>query len=339
MNRLLLACFALLLTPVLVRAQTPITHAEYQQGGAAFPVLLRGIVLNNPADMSDSTPNFVAQPFNVSTYWQIFVQAVEAGDHGGTAVYMAQNYGNIPPHLDLGTFTPDPSASYTNQEWQNQLDRVNGYGQNAPGTLPSPGYQLQAGDMVEIVARGGLSFGGKMNVNEQHFKTVNYAADPELSFDVRFVEHVGLPAPAQIELADIWDSSTNNVLFDPTRATGGEFYQGSYVSLNNVRLADGQAAGWLAGEAVTVVDVAGREFTVQLGTSALFAPGNAPVGFFNARGIFNQEAPAGGPFDVGYQVWVTDPDAITLVPEPHSLVLAGAGLAALVALRRRRLLR
>jgi hypothetical protein len=33
------------------------------------------------------------------------------------------------------------------------------------GRLPDP---LRAGDLVEIRARGGLSYAGKMNVNEQH---------------------------------------------------------------------------------------------------------------------------------------------------------------------------
>ncbi len=117
--------------------------------------------------------------------------------------------------------------------------------------------------------------------------------------------------------------------FDPTAASGGEHYQGSYVSLDNVRLADGESANWNANGLVTVEDAEGRQFTLQLGLNPDFNPANAPLGYFNAVGIFDQEAPSGGPFDTGYEVWVMDPNAISSVPEPSTLVLLLSAVALL----------
>ncbi len=279
---------------------------------SGFPLKMIGVVLNTPSDMSDSTPNPSNIPFDVSTYWQTFIQTTDInndGDFGGVALYMAQNYGNIPPNLTFpdGVPTPDPTASYANQEWQNQLNRVNNYAQN---TIPAP-HQLEAGDLVEVLVRGGLFFGGKYNINEEHIKTPDYSTDKGLSFDVIYLGHPGLPTPIPLQLSDIWDNSTNAVTFDPTRATGGEHYQGDYVNLENVRLLPGQSANWSANGFVTVQDTAGHQFTVELGTNTLFAPGNAPSGWFNATGIFDQEAPSGGPFTGGYELWITDPHAVS----------------------------
>jgi len=307
---------------------------------SGFPLKLRGIILNTPAAMSNSTPNFTVQPFNVSTYWQVFVQSVDVnnnGDNGGTALYMAQNYGNIPPNLTFpgGVPTSDASASYTNTEWQAQLNRLNGYQQNTSGSLPTNGYQLQAGDLVEVRARGGLFFGGKYNVNEEHSKTFDYAADPGLSFDVIYIGHPGLPTPAQLLIADLWDTSTNSVRFDTTRNLGGERYQGEYVSLNQVQLVSGEELKWMANQLVKVQDSAGRQMTLQLGTNSLFAPANAPSGWFNATGIFNQEAGSGGPFTSGYQLWVMDPTAVVAIPEPNTIALALTGMVVIWRVRMR----
>ena len=156
-----------------------------------------------------------------------------------------------------------------------------------------------------------------------------HASDPGLSFDVKYLGHPGLPAPEHFQLADIWDDGSGAVAFDPTAASGGEHYQGSYVSLDNVRLADGESANWNANGLVTVEDAEGRQFTLQLGLNPDFNPANAPLGYFNAVGIFDQEAPSGGPFDTGYEVWVMDPNAISSVPEPSTLVLLLSAVALL----------
>jgi len=297
-------------------------------------------VLNTPAAMAASAPHS-SGPFDLNPIWQIFVQSDLPGDVGGVAAFMAQNYGNVPPNLTFpgGVPTPEPAANYSDAIWTQQVERLNNY-QSFSGANPialPPGHTLQAGDLVEIRARAGLAFGGKFNVNERHTKTDDYATDPGFSFDVLYLGSPGLPTPTQLELADIWDDSTNGVKFDATRASGGELYQGSWVSLNNVRLAPG--ANWSPdnGNNLTqVVDAEGRTFFLHLGTDAGFDALNAPLGWFNAVGIFNQEAGSGGPFNRGYELWVMSPGDITLVPEPSSLLLLALGATASLLIRRRK---
>ena len=79
------------------------------------PITVMGIVLNNPADMLDSTPNYNTTPWNLGGQWQIFIQAYSdptvggtPGDFGGCEVWMGQCYGNLP-------FMGEPDDSYTEQ--------------------------------------------------------------------------------------------------------------------------------------------------------------------------------------------------------------------------------
>lgn len=82
----------------------------------SFPVRLRGILLNNPEDMLDSTAVLSNPgPFQLGAQWQVFVQTVGEDDFGGAAVFMGQWYENVPPFLD----------SYTPEAWQAEVSRVN----------------------------------------------------------------------------------------------------------------------------------------------------------------------------------------------------------------------
>jgi hypothetical protein len=292
----------------------------------SFPLRLRGILLNNPEDMLDSTPfepNPV--PFSLGASWQVFVQAIDPGDFGGTAVFMGQHYGNVPPNLEFTPApTPDPTRSYTNAQWLAEMTRVN--------QDRTTGHIFRAGDLVEIHAQGALYFGGKTNVNEEHF------IEPQLDFELKLIAaDFGLPTPTPIALADIWDETLNKVLFDPTRMAGGERYQGELVELLNVRLVD-DGTIWGPNSLLTVADAQGREFKMRLGRNLEFGSQTPPAGFFNAIGIFNQESggPA-GPGTGGYQVWVMDPAGIVAVPEPSTLLLAafGAGLLVVLGIRKR----
>lgn len=292
-----------------------------------FPIRLQGILLNNPEDMLDSTPfspNPV--PFSLGASWQVFVQAIEPDDFGGTAVFMGQHYGNVPPNLEFTPApTPDPSRSYTDGAWLDEMDRVN----RDRGT----GHIFRAGDLVEIRGQGALFFGGKTNINEEHF------IESELDFELKLLTPgFGLPTPTPLALADIWDSSNDQVLFDPTRLTGGEHFQGRLVELREVHLLDDPSA-WTPGALLNVADMEGRNFGLRLGLSDDFLSIPAPDGFFHAVGIFNQES--GGPTDPatgGYELWVMNPTDITAVPEPSTLALAGLGFLAFLgqAVRRRR---
>ena len=132
------------------------------------PITVMGIVLNNPSDMLDSTPNFQpwnggANMYNLGGQWQIFIQAYSdstvggsSTDFGGCEVWMGQNYGNLPW---IGT----SADSYTNSQWTAKLATL-----NSP-TLLSTGntVSLQAGDVVAITSYG-LEYAGMMNINEQH---------------------------------------------------------------------------------------------------------------------------------------------------------------------------
>ncbi|HEY4310655.1 MAG TPA: dockerin type I domain-containing protein [Pirellulales bacterium] len=258
-----------------------------------YPIKMIGVLLNNPEDMLDTTANSNSIPFDLGGQWQVFVQTTLPGDSGGVALYMGQNYGNIPPAL---TFTPgptpDPTQSFTNAQWQAEVQRVD--------VDQATGHVFQAGDLVEIDAQGGLFFGGKTNVNDEH------STSPTLDFQMRLIQaNYGLPTPTQITLAGIWDNSTNNITFDPTRQTGGEKYQGDLVTLQDVHLAPNQTANWTSNGFVTVQDAAGRTMVLELGTSTQFTPASAPTGWFNATGIFDQESPASGPYNANYELFLT----------------------------------
>ncbi|MBX3411658.1 MAG: hypothetical protein KF708_02980 [Pirellulales bacterium] len=288
-----------------------------------FPYRLRGILLNNPEDMLDSTPvTGPLPPFNLGAQWQVFVQAVEPGDYGGTAVFMGQHYGNLPQNFEDGQ--PDPDRSYSNAAWSAEMLRVN--------QDRATGHVFRAGDYVEIRAQGALAFGGKTNVNEEHF------IESELDFELALITPgVGLPTPVPLLLADLWDEINDRVLFDPSRLAGGERYQGELVQLMSVqRIDDGSI--WAAGNRVTVADVAGREFSLHLGLNPEFGTMLPPDGFFNAVGIFNQEASGGpmGPSVNGYELWVMDPMQISAVPEPGTFVGATVGLITVTLWIRRR---
>ena len=73
----------------------------------------------------------------------------------------------------------------------------------------------------------------------------------------------------------------------------------------------------------------------MVGNDSGFTPATAPTGWFNAAGIFDQEAPGFGPVppNSDYLLWVMSPSAVTAVPEPSSWCLAATGLAGLFAWR------
>jgi hypothetical protein len=88
-----------------------------------FPITLVGVLLTDPNEMLDSTPDFIPWDDGASAYelggqWQVFVQAVGGSDRGGVECWMAQNYGNLPwePH--------DGSDSYDNGAWTSAVNRA-----------------------------------------------------------------------------------------------------------------------------------------------------------------------------------------------------------------------
>ncbi len=260
-------------------------HADFQavdaDGGGTFPltapVRMRGVILNRSEAMLDSTPS---APGFLGGLWQIYVQSDDDDDFGGTACWMGQLYGRFP-------FNP-PEESYTDEEWLAELDRLR--------FDPETGHLFQPGDLVEVRARApGLHFNGKTNVNEQHLK------DPAKDFDVVLLDaDSGVPAPAVIQLADLVDED-NEFIFDETRATGCERYQGSLVRLNGVELSTN---GWAPDAVLAVEDDTGRAFPIKLGLGSGYERYPAPTGPIDVIAILDQEDDSGGGRG-GYRLWVT----------------------------------
>ena len=246
------------------------------------PAKMRGVILNDSRDMLDPTPG--ANPF-LGGSWQIYIQTIETGDFGGTACWMGQNIGRI---------VGDPNGNYTDTEWLDELDRLN--------HDPDSGHQFAPGDLVEIRARApGLHVRGKTNINEQH------AIATEADFDIVLLQaDYGLPTPQVVTLSDVKDA-TDDFIFDQTRATGAEYYQGTLVRINGVSFVD--AAGWGPDASLTIQDGTGRTFPVLLGRGGGFSAYPAPAGTFDLIGIFDQEDLDGSDgLTDGYRIWVMDYD-------------------------------
>jgi hypothetical protein len=300
-----LACAALAwgAAPALVQAQTE-THSSLQAVTAtgasawnsAFPFTIRGVLLCNPDEMVDSTPNYLpwndgANQYRMGGEWQITFQAVDAGDRGGTTCWMGQNYGNQP-------WIHNGDLSYTNRAWVSEILRLN----YAPSTL----HAFRAGDLIEITVRQSLFYGGKRNINEGH------DIDPAYNFDMGLVKaDYGLPTPEVITLANVMqpggsseDRTTWPAIFDQSRSTGAEHYQGMRVRLNNLALVN--TNGWnstnLWGNRVcTVTDGENRFFSLR---HPRYSLGFAPTNQFDAIGIFSQESGSGAQGTNGYELFV-----------------------------------
>jgi hypothetical protein len=238
----------------------------YKVGAAITPenlIVLEGIVLNNPEDMLSST--FNAAGF-MGAQWQIFIQG-EDSDHAGTALWMGQKYGMM------------GDVDYTADEWADEMLRVN---------YPS-GHQVRAGDRIRVSGYG-MYRNGKVNINERH------STSPLLDFEVEWLGTTpSLPVPEVITLADV-RSAENVDIFDQTRLTGGEYYQGRLVRINGVHIASGT---WGPNQMLTIGDDTGRTFPLHLGINPVFSQPSSLGATFDVVGIINQENSGTS----GYEIW------------------------------------
>lgn len=254
------------------------THPDLQ---TANKVTVQGILLNRSETFLDPAARYNETPFDLGGQWQIFVQG-ENGDHAGSAVWMGQCYANLPWGV----------GRYTNQQWQDELYRLN--------HDPNTGYAFRPGDRIEVT--GLLKFyNGKTNINERH------ATDPAYDVTIRLIKAgLGLPAPEEVTLDQLKDS-TDNFIFDPSRLTGPEFYQARLVRLNGVSFVTPSL--WAPGAEMTVTD-GSRTFPVVLGNGGGFALfGNNLADTFDLVGIMDQENSS----TAGYHIWVPDYDGNGLV--------------------------
>ncbi len=275
----------LLLVGVAQAAPTlaEVTHSEFQAVNASGEqtytatdkVILEGILLHNPAEMLDPTPDdTITQLFNISGQWQIFFQG-EGDDYAGTAVWMGQLYNNLPwVALDGG---------YTNEEFVAELSRLNAE-------------QFSPGDRIRVTGYY-LSYNGKLNVNEQHNK------NPDHDFTIELIQPgVGLPRPEVVTLDDLKDDN-DKFIFDPNRQTGGERYQARLIKIENVFFAD--ANDWGPHGELVITDGA-KTLPVKLGRgNGIYAGSNNLTEPFDVIGIMDQESPN---LTDGYRLYVMNYD-------------------------------
>jgi hypothetical protein len=249
-----------------------------------FPLRLQGVVLNANEDWLDPTAAFDPgyTPYSLGGQAEIVVQATAPGDFGGTFCWMGQNYGNMPKFQDS-------YFSYTNTEWYEELNRLHLWhpsGAGLPESLPSE-QLVRPGDYVEIRTRAGLWYGGKMNVNEQHFDI------PDVNIEVVVLERGrGWDCPPNLTLADL-KNADDTFIFDAVgpRASGGEHYQGTQVTLRNVHFVNPSL--WGKEKDLVLADDTGRTFGVHLSLGGGFASFSAPAGTFSITGIVDQKSGTG----------------------------------------------
>jgi hypothetical protein len=276
----------------------------------SYPLTVTGVILNDPGEMLDSTPNFIpwnsgAGIYQLGGQWQVFVQAVLPGDRGGVECWMGQNYGNLP-------WLHSSSLSYDNATWSTEVARVS--------HDPATGRAFRKGDLVTVTANGSLFYGGMQNINEEH------SIDHALDFTVSLVSsNYGLPAPEALSLSSVIGTNLSPTghydLFDPTRATGGERWQGMRVRINGLTLVT--TNGWntnsdWSARYCTATDGEGRQFPL---VHPLYDLGAPPTNRFDATGIFLQESGSGTDGTFGYELLVQEvapsaPAVLTIATKP-----------------------
>ena len=276
-----------------------VTHQQFQavhaDGSSSFDddgpwqVVLEGILLNNPEEWLDPTPDPAPGPWQMGGEWEIFIQG-EGDDHAGTFCWMGQNYGNGPGE-----------ENYTNEEWLAEICRLN--------RDPNTGYIFRAGDRIRVTGTY-LFYAGKLNINENH------DVKPEFDFKVELVKAaVGLPHPEEIRIHNL-KYANGEEIFDPNRLTGGEYYQVRLVRIVDVNVVDSE--NWGPGETITVSDANGLTIPVLLCIGDGFSRYPCPTGQIDVIGIMDQKAPGWPPdFTKGYRLLVPDYDGNGLVLTDH----------------------
>jgi len=260
-----------------------VTHSEFQAvdaGGeqtykASDKVILEGILLNNPADMLDPTPDdTITETFNLGGQWQIFFQG-DGNDHAGTAVFMGQLYNNLP-------WIP-PDGGYSNQEFIAELNRLNAA-------------EFTPGDRIQVTGYY-LSYKGKLNINEQHQK------NPDHDFTIELIKQgVGLPQPEVVNLDQLKDDN-DKFIFDPARTRGCEYYQGRLVKIEDVQFVD--ASDWRPNGQLLITDGT-KTFPIKLGRgNGIYAGSNNLSQRFDVIGIMDQESTD---LKSGYRIYVMNYD-------------------------------
>jgi hypothetical protein len=250
-------------------------------------VVLEGIVLHQPADMLDPTPDDTnTEQFNLGAQWQFFFQG-EGDDHAGTAIYVAQLYDNLPWIMTGG---------YSNAEFIAELARLNAA-------------RFSPGDRIRVTGWF-LSYKGKNNINEQHNK------NPDHDFTIELVEpDVGLPKPEVVSLDELKDDQ-DRFIFDPERLVGGEYYQGCLIKIQDVNVVDPNA--WAPDGTLTITDGI-RTLPVRLGRgNGIYRGAYNLTQPCSVIGILDQDSTS---LRDGYRLWVVnyDGNGVVLASYEHRM--------------------
>lgn len=260
-----------------------VTHRQFQAVNgsgeqtytATQKVALEGILLHQPADMLDPTPKGgITAMFDLGAQWQFFFQG-ERDDHAGTAVYLAQLYSNLP--------WISPNGGYSNQQWIDELARLNAA-------------RFAPGDRIRVAGYF-LSYKGKCNINEQHNNS------PDHDFTIELLERgVRLPRPEVVSLSELKDEQ-DRFVFDADRLVGGEYHQGRLIKIEDVNVVDPN--GWGPNGELVITDGT-RTLPVKLGRgNGIYAGSFNLVQPCDVIGILDQESTdLGG----GYRLWVLNYD-------------------------------
>jgi hypothetical protein len=220
------------------------------------------VILNDPEEMLDPAYHPGATGVSSGGQYQMFIQAVAAGDRGGTALFMSQM-----------SFVA--GNNYDETTWSNEMRRV---------MYDGNGRKFRKGDLVEVTARKALFFNGKRNINEAHRTMVSN------NFDIALVRpNTVLPQAEPLTLADL-KHADDSAIFDELRATGGEHWQGMRVRIDGIRLATTNGWGQTAwsDRICTATDDTGRTLTLRMPRTDL-GPAPETSKWFSATGILNQE--------------------------------------------------
>lgn len=245
----------------------------------SYPLIMDGIVTTDPDELLG--PVFVEESEIMQDgQFQIFFQAVDSNDRGGTACWMRQDY----------TVQYGGNGTYSNEEWNQEMTRLL--------IDADTGRELRKGDRIEVTASKAMFYGGKMNINEGHRINTN-------DFSIRVTHaNYGLPPPESVSLTQLLNSR-NEPIFDSTRQTGGENWQGMRIRLDGVRFIN--TVGWNLTNAAfsartgKVEDVNGYTFPVRFTRRDI---GMAPASdeWVSVVGILNQE----GANTAGYELIVQE---------------------------------
>jgi len=304
-------------------------HSEYQavydDGTAAwpsgsaspYPIEMIGVVINDPLDMLNYEYDATDNP---SPQWQVYIQATETDDFGGTALYMRK-------YLPYGSKKDLYSGAIT---WEDEMQRLN---------YPLDSISLRRGDKIKVEALApGMPYNGKYNINTKHADSTDADYLTDKVFTITILERgVALDA-ATITLGDLKDGN-DDFIFDDTRATGCEHYQASLVHLDDLLLDNPEDWALYDPDNPLIVRQGNLTFPMVLGIDPALEAIDAnalSTTPFGITAILDQES--SDPTS-NYRLWLTSVSDLgggAAVPEPCAALLAAIGaLAVLAGLRRR----